>query len=64
MLVDEKAVRRGHNYVTIVLNGDTGELLYMAEGKKREVLGRFFEQLSPEQKGRIEAVGIDGIEKK
>ncbi len=59
LLVDEKAVRRGHNYVTIVLNGDTGELLYMAEGKKREVLGRFFEQLSPEQKGRIEAVGID-----
>ncbi|MFT6861948.1 MAG: hypothetical protein ACJAVK_000501, partial [Akkermansiaceae bacterium] len=49
----------GHNYVTIVLNGDTGELLYMAEGKKREVLDRFFEQLSPEQKGRIEAVGID-----
>ena len=59
LLVDEKAVRRGHNYVTIILNGDTGELLYMAEGKKREVLDRFFEQLSPEQKGRIEAVGMD-----
>lgn len=59
LLVDEKAVRRGHNYVTIVLNGDTGELLYMAEGKKREVLDRFFEQLNPEQKSSIEAVGID-----
>jgi len=59
LLVDEKAVRRGHNYVTIVLNGDTGELLYLAEGKKREVLDRFFEQLSPKQKDSIEAVGID-----
>ena len=59
LLVDEKAVRRGHNYVTIVLNGDTGELLYIAEGKKREVLDRFFEPLSPEQKSSIEAVGID-----
>ncbi len=59
LLVDEKAVRRGHNYVTIVLNGDTGEPLYMAEGKKREILDRFFEQLTSEQKSRVEAVGID-----
>ena len=59
LLIDEKAVRRGHNYVTIVLNGDTGELLYMAEGKKREVIDRFFEQLTQEQKDKIEAVGID-----
>ncbi len=58
LLVDEKAVRRGHNYVTIVLNGDTGELLYMAEGKKREDLDRFFEQLNSEQKSKVEAVGI------
>ena len=48
LLVDEKAVRRGHNYVTIVFNGDTGELLYMTVGKKREVLDCFFEQLDPE----------------
>jgi len=59
LLIDEKAVRRGHNYVTIVLNGDTGELLYMAEGKKREVIDQFFAQLTVEQKNRVEAVGID-----
>ena len=59
LLIDEKAVRRGHNYVTIFLNGDTGELLYMAEGKKREVIDEFFEQLTAEQKSRVEAVGID-----
>ena len=59
LLIDEKVVRRGHNYVTIVLNGDTGELLYMAEGKKREVIDYFFEQLTQEQKDKIEAVGID-----
>jgi transposase len=57
LLVDEKAVRRGHNYVTIVLNGDTGELLYMAEGKKREVLDRFFEQLNPEPSARSSGLG-------
>jgi len=59
LLIDEKAVRKGHNYVTFVLNGDTGELLHMAEGKKKESLKSFFEKLTDEQKASIEAVGID-----
>ena len=59
LLIDEKAVRKGHNYVTFVLNGDTGELLHMAEGKKKESLRSFFEKLTDEQKASIEAVGID-----
>ena len=36
ILIDEKAIRKGHGYVTLVLNGETGELLHMAEGKKKE----------------------------
>ncbi len=35
LLVDEKSVRKGHGYVTVVLNGLTGEMLHMAEGKKK-----------------------------
>jgi len=59
LLIDEKSVRKGHGYVTIVLNGETGELLHMAEGRKKESLESFFEQLSDEQRASIEAVGID-----
>ena len=59
LLIDEKSVKKGHSYVTIVLNGDTGELLYMEEGRKREVIDGFFDQLCEEQKARIQAVGID-----
>ena len=33
LLFDEKSVRKTHNYVTVILNGDTGELLHMAEKK-------------------------------
>ena len=33
ILIDEKAVRKVHTYVTVVINADTGELLYMAEGR-------------------------------
>jgi len=59
LLIDEKAVRRGHGYVTLVLNGDTGELLHLHEGKKKASLEVFFERLNDEQKASIKAVCID-----
>lgn len=59
ILIDEKSVRRGHQYVTLVLNAATGELLYMAEGKKKESLEAFFALLSEAQKASIKAVCID-----
>ena len=59
LLVDEKSVRKKHNYVTVVLNADTGELLHMHEGKKGESLAVFLRSLSDEQKASIQAVGMD-----
>lgn len=59
LLIDEKAVRKRHGYVTLVMNAITGELLHMAEGKKKESLKSFFHKLSPKQKKRIVAVGMD-----
>jgi len=59
LLIDEKAVRKGHGYVTLVMNGVTGELLHLAEGKKKASLQSFFDKLSDEQKQRVVAVGMD-----
>ena len=59
LLVDEKSVRKGHGYVTVVLNGRTGELLHMAEGKKKESLASFLSTLTDTQKASIRAVCID-----
>ena len=59
LLVDEKAVRRGHGYVTVVMDADTGEPLFVGEGKKKSTLAAFFELLSPSQKASIKAVCID-----
>jgi len=59
LLIDEKAVRKHHGYVTLVMNGQTGELLHMAEGKKKASLQSFFDKLSQQQKQRIVAVGMD-----
>lgn len=59
LLVDEKHLGKSHGYVTIVLNAETGEMLFMKQGKKQTTLGEFFEALSPEQKASIRAVCID-----
>lgn len=59
LLIDEKSVRKRHGYVTLVMNGDTGELLHMAEGKKKASLLAFFDKLDEDQKASIEAVCID-----
>jgi transposase len=59
ILVDEKSVRRGHNYVTLVLNAETGELLHMIEQKKKGSLEAFFDKLDGKQKASIKAVCMD-----
>lgn len=40
--VDETAVRRGHKYVTIFTDYDTGQVIYVAQGRKKEVFDEFF----------------------
>lgn len=59
ILVDEKSIGARHHYMTVVINGDTGEVLHLAEGKKKTSLTSFFEKLTPKQIKKIKAVGID-----
>lgn len=59
ILVDEKSIGKGHQYLTVVLNAQTGEVLHLAEGKKKSSLQGFFNKLTKKQKRSIKAVGID-----
>jgi transposase len=59
LMVDEKSIGKGHSYITLVLNGETGELLHLSEGKKKDSLKSFFDKLTDKQKSSIEAVCID-----
>ena len=59
LLIDEKSIGKGHNYLTVVLNEDTGETLFLGEGKKKETLDQFLSSLTEEQKASIQCVGID-----
>jgi transposase len=57
--VDEKAFRKGHNYLTLVNDLQRGRVLYVAEDRKQSSLDGFWGTLTAEQLGGIEAVAMD-----
>ena len=56
--IDEFAVRKGHVYMTIVANLETGQVVYVGDGKGKEALDGFWKMLA-RSKCRIEAVSTD-----
>ena len=59
LAVDEIAVKKGHQYLTIVLDYETGRVVWLGEGRRFETLGAFFQLMSPEEQAAIEAVAMD-----
>ena len=58
--IDETCYRKGHNYVTTVVNHDTNSIVWCAPGHSTEVLSKFFEELTDEQRQSIKSVSGDG----
>jgi len=59
LAVDEISLRKGHKYLTIVLDYKTGRVIHVAKDRKAKTLNRFFNKLSAKQKKSIEAVVMD-----
>ena len=57
--VDETSSRKGHRYVTVVQDQETGNVLHVTEGRGRETLDEFYETLGPERVSEIESVSMD-----
>jgi len=59
--VDEKAVGRGQDYVTVVTGVLAGkpQVLYLGDGRDEAALNGFWEWLGPEACARIKAVSMD-----
>jgi transposase len=57
--VDEKSSRKGHNYVTIVSDLDTGEAIWATEGNSKASLDLFFKIIGPEGCLKIKSVSKD-----
>jgi transposase len=59
--VDETSARRGHRYVTNVLDAENSSLLLMVEGRSAEALGAFAAALGEHggEPSQIEAIAMD-----
>jgi len=57
--VDEKAIAKGHRYMTLVCNLDAGTVEYVTDDRKTSSLDTYFVTLSPEQLKGIEAIAVD-----
>lgn len=60
--IDEKAWRKGHRYITVIVDHDRGRLVWAAEGRNQDTLGRFFDDLGEERAGLLTHVSADGAE--
>jgi transposase len=58
LAIDEISIGRGHRYLTVVLNLETGAVVFVGKGKGTESLQPFWKQLGRRKK-RIKAVAID-----
>jgi len=43
--IDELSYRKGQRYITVVVDHDTGRLIWAADGRDKETVGRFFAAL-------------------
>ena len=62
VMVDETSLRRRHRYVTVVLNGESGEVLAMVRHRDAAALTSFFVKQGHRWCRRVEVVVSDGSE--
>jgi transposase len=60
--IDEVSYRRGHRYLTVVVDHDTRRVLWAAPGRDKATLLRFFDLLGPQRCAQIGLVSADGAE--
>ncbi len=56
--IDEIAVAKGHQYLTVVMDLESGAVVFVGDGKGADALKPFWKRLRP-SKAKIEAVAMD-----
>jgi len=57
--IDELSFRKGQRYITVVVDHDSGRLVWAAEGRDKQTVLAFFDQLGEERAARIRLVSSD-----
>lgn len=60
--IDEISYKRNHKYLTVVVDHDSGRLVWAAPGYGMATLHRFFDTLGEQRAARITHVSADGAE--
>jgi len=60
--IDEISYKRGHRYLTVVVDHDSGRLVWAAPGRDKATLGQFFDALGEERCAQITHVSADGAD--
>ena len=60
--IDEISYKRGHRYLTVVVDHDSGRLIWAAVGRDKKTLNGFFDLLGSERCAKITLVSADGAE--
>lgn len=58
--IDEISYKRGHKYLTVVVDHDTGRLLWAGVGRDKATLDKFFALLGVERCAQLTHVSADG----
>ena len=58
--IDETSYKKGHKYITVIVNHDTNTVVWAAQGHGKGVLTQFCKQLTPGQLSSIRVVTGDG----
>ena len=60
--IDEIAYRKGHRYLTVIVDHGTGRLVWAAEGRNKDTLEKFFDALGAQRAAKLTHVSADGAE--
>ena len=60
--IDEISYKRGQRYLTVVVDHDSGRLVWAAPGREKATLGRFFDALGEQRCAAITHVSADGAD--
>ena len=60
--IDEISYKRGHRYLTVVVDHDTGVLVWAHPGRDEKTLEQFFDRLGDERSAAITLVSADAAE--
>lgn len=60
--IDEISYRKGRRYLLVVVDHDTGRMIWAGEGATKETLNRFFDELGPQRTRELTHVSADGAD--